>query len=148
MLSYFEASYLWGGFADPNSGWILLGVSTMLDVQKCLEWASSQSWFANARVDILTRIIDVPREADRASHFRKRSSVVIEENSLFGPLILIELLNYPTFCNWDLFPGRGINLSSIDARQDTSCSSSGGRATAPFFLPSYGLHELMQWTKG
>jgi hypothetical protein len=62
ILSYFEASYLWGGFADPNNGWILLGVSTTLDVQKCLEWARSQSGIANARVDILTRIMMFPEK--------------------------------------------------------------------------------------
>jgi len=62
ILSHFEASYLWGGFADPSSGWILLGLSTMLDVQKCLEWARSQSWIANARIDILTRILMFPEK--------------------------------------------------------------------------------------
>jgi DNA-binding Lrp family transcriptional regulator len=60
--SYFETSYLWGAFADPNCGWILLSASTILDVQKCLEWASSQSWFANARVDILTRTMMFPEK--------------------------------------------------------------------------------------
>jgi DNA-binding Lrp family transcriptional regulator len=62
MLSYFETSYLWGAFADPDNGWILLGVSSILDVQKCLEWASSQPWFANARVDILTKIMMFPEK--------------------------------------------------------------------------------------
>ena len=62
VLSHFEASYLWGGFADPTSGWILVGLSTTLDVQKCLEWARSQSWAANARVDILTRIMMFPEK--------------------------------------------------------------------------------------
>jgi DNA-binding Lrp family transcriptional regulator len=61
-LSHFQASYLWGGFADPNSGWILVGASTMLDVQKCLEWAMSQPWVANARVDIVTRTMMFPEK--------------------------------------------------------------------------------------
>jgi DNA-binding Lrp family transcriptional regulator len=62
MLSHFERSYLWGGFADPNNGWILLHASTMLDVQGYLEWARSQPWIANARVDILTRIMMFPEK--------------------------------------------------------------------------------------
>jgi DNA-binding CsgD family transcriptional regulator len=62
VRSHFEPSYLGGGFADPNSGWILLGVSTMIDVQNCLEWAKSQSWIVNARVDILTRIMMFPEK--------------------------------------------------------------------------------------
>jgi len=62
ILSHFEASYLWGGFADPSSAWILLSLSTMLDVQKCLEWARSQPSIANARVDILTRILMFPEK--------------------------------------------------------------------------------------
>jgi DNA-binding Lrp family transcriptional regulator len=62
MLSHFEASYLWGGFADPSSGWILLGLSTMLEVQECLEWARSQSGIANARIDILTKILMFPEK--------------------------------------------------------------------------------------
>ena len=62
MLSHFEASYLWGGFADPSSGWVLMGLYTMLDVQKCLEWARSQPSIANPRIDILTRILMFPEK--------------------------------------------------------------------------------------
>ncbi|MGH9919400.1 MAG: winged helix-turn-helix transcriptional regulator [Nitrososphaerales archaeon] len=62
MLSNFETSYLTGGFGDPKSGWILLGGSTILNVQECLEWARSQSWLANARVDILTKIMMFPEK--------------------------------------------------------------------------------------
>jgi DNA-binding Lrp family transcriptional regulator len=62
MISHFDASYLGGGFGDPNSGWILLGASTMLDVRKCLEWARRNPCVANARVDIITRMLMFPEK--------------------------------------------------------------------------------------
>jgi DNA-binding Lrp family transcriptional regulator len=62
MISHYDKSYLGGGFTDPNSGWVLLGVSTMIEVQECLEWARSQSCVASARADILTKILMFPEK--------------------------------------------------------------------------------------
>jgi DNA-binding Lrp family transcriptional regulator len=84
VLSYFETSYLWGAFADPNSGWILLAGSSILDVQKCLEWASSQAWFANARVDILTRITMFPEKQTELLTSRNEAASLSEKTSYSG----------------------------------------------------------------
>jgi DNA-binding Lrp family transcriptional regulator len=54
MLSHFDASYLWGGFSDPENGYLMLSAPTMADVQRFLEWAKSQQGIAGARVDIPT----------------------------------------------------------------------------------------------
>lgn len=62
VRSHFEANYLSGAFADLKNARMLLGVSTMLDVEKCLEWTLSQPWVANARVDILTKISTFPEK--------------------------------------------------------------------------------------
>jgi len=52
ILSHFEANYLWGGFSDPNNGFVMLSAPTMADIQGFLEWAKSQTGIASARVDI------------------------------------------------------------------------------------------------
>jgi DNA-binding Lrp family transcriptional regulator len=80
VLSHFQASYLWGGFADPNSGWILVGASTMLDVQKCLEWAMTQSWAAKARVDIVTRTMMFPEKQTELLASRNETESLSKEN--------------------------------------------------------------------
>jgi hypothetical protein len=79
VLSHFQASYLWGGFADPNSGWILVGASTMLDVQRCLEWAVSQSWVASARVDIVTRTSMFPEKQTELLASRNETASLSKE---------------------------------------------------------------------
>ena len=62
MLSRFDSSYLWGEFSDPDSGWIMLAASAMLDVQQALKWSKSLPGIVGARVDILTRIEMLPEK--------------------------------------------------------------------------------------
>jgi DNA-binding Lrp family transcriptional regulator len=75
MISHFDASYLGGGFADPNGGWLLLGVSTMLEVQKALEWARLQPYLANARIDIITRMLMFPEKQTELLMSGKEGSI-------------------------------------------------------------------------
>lgn len=60
ILSYFDAKFLTGNFADPESGTTLLGSSTSAEVQKILEWAKSQPGIASARIDIPTETFMFP----------------------------------------------------------------------------------------
>lgn len=62
MLTHFESSYLWGGFYDPDRGFIMLDASTMGDVPRILEWAKSQPGIASARIDIPTEQFSYPEK--------------------------------------------------------------------------------------
>lgn len=55
MRSHFEATYISGGFSDPDGGFIILSASTMKEVQDYSMWAKSQSGVVNARSDLLVR---------------------------------------------------------------------------------------------
>ena len=62
MLTHFESSYLWGGFYDPDRGFIMLDAPTMGDVPRILEWAKSQPGIASALVDIPTEQFSYPEK--------------------------------------------------------------------------------------
>ncbi|MDG6957366.1 MAG: AsnC family transcriptional regulator [Nitrososphaerota archaeon] len=62
MLSRFDASYLWGGFSDPDSGWVLIGASTMVEVREGLKWAKAQPGLVGARSDIVTKTLMFPEK--------------------------------------------------------------------------------------
>ncbi len=62
MLTHFESSYLWGGFYDPDRGFIMLDAPTMGDVPRILEWAKSQPGIASARIDIPTEQFSYPEK--------------------------------------------------------------------------------------
>ena len=62
MLTHFESSYLWGGFYDPDRGFIMLDAPTMGDVPRILEWAKSQLGIASARIDIPTEQFSYPEK--------------------------------------------------------------------------------------
>ena len=62
MLTHFESSYLWGGFYDPDRGFIMLDAPTMGDVPRILEWAKSQPGVASARIDIPTEQFSYPEK--------------------------------------------------------------------------------------
>lgn len=84
VISHFDASYLGGGFTDPHSGWILLGVSTMIDVEKCLEWTRSQPWVANARVDIVTRMVMYPEKQSELLASRSEMASSLWKKTIYG----------------------------------------------------------------
>lgn len=60
MLSHFDANLLWGGFADPDHGFVVLAAPTMSHIQAFLEWAREQEGVASAKVDIPTDLISLP----------------------------------------------------------------------------------------
>jgi DNA-binding Lrp family transcriptional regulator len=62
ILSSFEASYLWAGFSDPNSGFVMLSAPTMADVQGFLERTKSLGGISSARVDIPTEQFIFPEK--------------------------------------------------------------------------------------
>jgi DNA-binding Lrp family transcriptional regulator len=62
MLTHFESSYLWGGFYDPDRGFIMLDAPTMGDVPRILEWANSQPAIASARIDFPTEQFSYPEK--------------------------------------------------------------------------------------
>lgn len=62
MLTHFESSYLWGGFYDPDRGFIMLDAPTMGDVPRILEWAKSQRGVASARIDLPTEQFSYPEK--------------------------------------------------------------------------------------
>lgn len=53
MRSHFDENYLWGGFTDPDRGFIVLAVSSMADLQTFLRWAKNVDGVSGAEVDIL-----------------------------------------------------------------------------------------------
>lgn len=74
MRSRFDTNYLWGGFADPDRGFIVLALPTMLDVQAGLDWAKEQPGVGSARADIHVETIALPgklKELARAADLRQ-----------------------------------------------------------------------------
>jgi len=76
MLSHFEASYLSLQFADPTSGYIFLGTSTIAEVQNCLEWAKAQPGIATSRVDIMTRTMMFPEKLTELLELRNERAAI------------------------------------------------------------------------
>ena len=76
MLSHFETSYFWGNFADPANGYVVLGMSTMAEVQRCLEWAQSQPGVASARTDILTETLMFPEKQSELLGLRNERAAI------------------------------------------------------------------------
>ena len=62
VLSRFESNYLWVGFSDPDSGFVMLNASTMSDLPKFLEWAESQPGVASARIDLPIEQLSFPEK--------------------------------------------------------------------------------------
>ena len=82
VLSHFEGSYLWGGFSDPNYGFVMLSAPTMADIQDFLEWAKSQQGIASARVDIPLEQFSFPEKLiERLGERSEGASLLREESS-------------------------------------------------------------------
>lgn len=81
MLSHFEGNYLSLQFADPYNGYIFLGVSTMTEVQNCVDWAKSQSGIATSRVDILTKTMMFPEKLTELLDLRNER--VVKQSKTF-----------------------------------------------------------------
>jgi DNA-binding Lrp family transcriptional regulator len=62
ILSHYDANYITGGFADRDTGQIVLNISTMAEVQNVLAWAKSQPGISNPRVDIPTETLMFPEK--------------------------------------------------------------------------------------
>jgi hypothetical protein len=61
VLSHFDANYLWGGFSDPERGFIMLSAPTMADVQKFLDWSRQLPGITSVEVEIPTELINLPK---------------------------------------------------------------------------------------
>ncbi len=62
VLLDFEADYLTGSFADPETGSVMLRASRTSDIRRFSEWAKSQSGIASSRVDITTETMMFPEK--------------------------------------------------------------------------------------
>lgn len=76
MLTHFESSYLWGGFYDPDLGFIMLDAPTMGDVPRILEWAKSQPGIASARIDIPTEQFIYPEKFTELLQLRNEGAAL------------------------------------------------------------------------
>jgi hypothetical protein len=71
VLSHFDANYFWGGFSNPERGFIVLSAPTTADVQKFLDWAREQPGIASAEVDIPTELISLPEKLRELLNLRR-----------------------------------------------------------------------------
>jgi DNA-binding Lrp family transcriptional regulator len=62
VVSTFEADYLTGSFADPETGSVVLRASKTSDIRRFSEWAESQAGIASSRVDITTETLMFPEK--------------------------------------------------------------------------------------
>lgn len=53
VRSHFDENYLWGGFTDPDRGFVVLAVPSMADVQNLLRWARKVTGISDAEADVL-----------------------------------------------------------------------------------------------
>ncbi len=75
VLSSFEANYLTGSFADPETGYVMLRASRTSDISKFSEWAKSQAGIASSRVDITTETMMFPEKLiEMLEHGNKMAS--------------------------------------------------------------------------
>ncbi|MDG6907739.1 MAG: AsnC family transcriptional regulator [Nitrososphaerota archaeon] len=82
IVSHFDAGYIMGSFADPDTGNVVIGASTMSDVPRFLEWAKSQPGIASARVDIATETFMFPEKLIELLELRQ-GKAPLHENALF-----------------------------------------------------------------
>ncbi len=62
IVSHFDASYLWGMFSIPDQAYIVLGLSSMAEVQTSLNWTMEQPGVAMAQLDILVGVTGFPEK--------------------------------------------------------------------------------------
>jgi DNA-binding Lrp family transcriptional regulator len=71
MISHFDPNYLWGGFADPENGFLVLNTYTIANIQKFFQWAKQQSGVASARIDIPIETRSFPEKLGELVSSRK-----------------------------------------------------------------------------
>lgn len=76
MLAKFEMNYFSAQFYDSDTGRLFLSMSTMADVQGCLEWAKSQPGVAGARVDVLIKTTMFPNKLTELLDLRNEKAAV------------------------------------------------------------------------
>jgi DNA-binding Lrp family transcriptional regulator len=62
MISHFDASFLWGLFSVPDQAYVVLGLSSMVEAQRTLNWAMEQPGVAKAQLDILVGCTSFPEK--------------------------------------------------------------------------------------
>lgn len=78
VRSHFEASYLWGPWGDLENGFIMLRAPAAKDIQRFLDWATSQRGIASARVDIQTEQLSFPEKLSELLVLRNEAGVLAE----------------------------------------------------------------------
>jgi DNA-binding Lrp family transcriptional regulator len=81
VVSHFDASFLMGNFADPEIGSVVLGASTMAEVQRFLDWTKSQPGIASARLDIATETLMFPEKLIELLDLRQEKAL-LQRNAL------------------------------------------------------------------
>jgi hypothetical protein len=71
MISHFDPNYLWGGFADPERGFLALNAYTVANLQKFLQWSKEQPGVASARIDIPIETRSFPEKLGELVSSRK-----------------------------------------------------------------------------
>jgi DNA-binding Lrp family transcriptional regulator len=82
ILSHFESNYLWGTFADSESGSVMLSAPTVAEIQTFLDWARSQPGIASARIDIPTEQLSFPERLSELLEARSKTEP-LQSNALF-----------------------------------------------------------------
>jgi DNA-binding Lrp family transcriptional regulator len=62
MASHFDASFLWGMFSVPDQAYVVLGLSSMAEAQRTLNWTMEQPGVANAQLDIFVACTGFPEK--------------------------------------------------------------------------------------
>lgn len=76
LLSHFDPNYLWGGFGDPDGGFIVLSAYTISDIKRFLKWAKELSGVASARIDIPIETRSFPEKLTGLVRSRKTTQLI------------------------------------------------------------------------
>lgn len=75
VISHFDASYITGSFSDAEMGELVLGASSMAEVNKFSAWIKSQPGIASLRVDIPTMTLMFPEKLIELAALRDEKEV-------------------------------------------------------------------------
>lgn len=76
VVSHFDAKYITGSFSDPGMGEIVLGASSMADVNKFSVWSKAQRGIASVRVDIPTVTFMFPEKLIELAALRDEEALL------------------------------------------------------------------------
>ncbi|MDG6994577.1 MAG: AsnC family transcriptional regulator [Nitrososphaerota archaeon] len=79
VISHFDANYITGSFPDPDMGHVVLGASSMADVNEFSAWAKSQPGIASVRVDIPTMTFMFPEKLIELAALRDEKEAFLKD---------------------------------------------------------------------